>query len=104
MAKWHSLVDASTPIPFKKPCLTGWKLCVLCQMDTKRGLECPARSSKAPIGSGYKSLTEQLIQFEMQGCMPVYMYIKRLDHGDGIEATMMRHHACWHKACCVKFS
>ena len=36
--------------------------------------------------------------------MPVDIDIKRLDDGDGIEATMMRHHACWHKACRVKFS
>ena len=30
--------------------------------------------------------------------------IKRLDDGDGIEATLMRHSACWHKACRVRFS
>ena len=104
MAKRHSLVDASTPMPFKKPCITDWKLCVLCQKDTKAGLECPARSSKAPVGSGYKSLAEHLIQFQMHGCMPLDLDIKRLDDGDGIEATMMNHHACWHKACRVKFS
>ena len=86
MAKWHSLVDASTPMPLKKPCITDWRFCVLCQKNTKAGLECPARSSKAPIGSGY---------------MPLDIDIERLD---GIEATMMKHHACWHKACRVKFT
>ena len=49
---------------------------------------------KAPIGSGYKSLAEHLIQFQMHGCMRLDIDIKRLDNGDGIEATMMRHHAC----------
>ena len=71
---------------------------------TKAGLECPARSSKAPVDSGYKSLAENLIQFQMHGCMSPDLDIKRLDDGDGIEATMMNHHACWHKACRVKFS
>ena len=102
MAKRHSLVDACTPIPFKKPCITDWKLCILCQKDTKTGLECPARSSKAPIGSSYKSLVEHLIQFHMHGCLPLDIDIKRLDDGDGIEDTMMRHRTCWHIACRVK--
>ena len=102
MAKCHSLVDNSTSIPSKKPCLIDWKLCGFCQKDT--GLECPARFFKAPIGSGYKSLAEHLVQFQMHDCIPLDIDIKRLDDGDGIEATMMRHSACWHIACEVKFS
>ncbi len=102
MAKRHSLVDASTPIYGFQETLHH-RLEALCSLS-KGGLECPARSSKAPIGIGYKSLAEHLIQFQMYGCMPLDIDIKRLDDGDGIEATMMRHHACWHKACRVKFS
>lgn len=30
--------------------------------------------------------------------------IERLDDGDGIEATMMKHHASWHKTCRLKFN
>ena len=30
--------------------------------------------------------------------------IERLDDGDGLEATMMRHHASWHKSCRLKFN
>ena len=41
---------------------------------------------------------------QMHDCMPLDLNIRRLDDGDGIEATMMRHNACWHKACRVKFS
>ena len=29
--------------------------------------------------------------------MPIDVDIKQLDDGDGIEATLMRHHAGWHK-------
>ena len=40
----------------------------------------------------------------MHDCMPLDLNIRRLDDGDGIEATIMRHNACWHKACRVKFN
>ncbi len=36
--------------------------------------------------------------------MPLDIYIKRLDDGDGIKTTLIRHSASWHKACRVKFS
>jgi len=36
--------------------------------------------------------------------MPLEIDINRLDDGDGIKATLMKHSACWHKACRVKFS
>ena len=55
------------------------------------------RSIKAPIGSGYKSLADHLVQFQIHDCMPLDIDIKKLDDGDGIEATMMRHSACWSK-------
>ena len=34
--------------------------------------------------------------------MPLNVDIKQLDDGDGNEATLMRHHAGWHKTCCIK--
>ena len=68
MAKNYTLIDATTPTPCtctpKKPCITNWNLCVLCQEDTKEALECPARSTKAPVGCGYKSLAEHLVKFQ----------------------------------------
>ena len=36
--------------------------------------------------------------------MPTNITIERLDDGDGLEATMMRHHARWHKSCHLKFN
>ena len=104
MANCHSLVDNSTSIHSKKPCLIDWKLCTFCQNDTKEGFECSAGNLKSPIGSGYKSLAEHLVQFQMHDYMPLDIDIKRLHDRDGIEATMMRHSASWHKVCQVKFS
>ena len=103
MAKRHVLVDVVTPTS-KKHCVINWELCVLCQEDTKATLECPAKSTKAPIGSGYKSLAEHLIQFQSIGHMPMDIDIETLDDGDGIDATMMRHKASWHKTCRLKFN
>ena len=54
-------------------------------------------SSQIPQGSGYKLLTEHIVQFQMHDCMPLDLDIKRLDDGDGMEATMTRHNACWLK-------
>ena len=36
--------------------------------------------------------------------MPIDVDIKQPDDGDGIEATLMRHHAGWHKTCHLKFN
>lgn len=71
-------------------------------------MQCPARSSKAPIGSGYTciytSLAQHLLQFKAHGCMAIDVDIERLDEGDGLEATMRRHRAGWHKTCRLKFN
>ena len=49
---------------------------------------------KASVGSGYKTLADQLTNISH---MPIDVDIKQLDDGDGIEATLMRHHTGWHK-------
>ena len=33
-----------------------------------------------------------------------HLHPRRLDDGDGIEDTMMKHQASWHKTCRLKFS
>ena len=97
------MIHAGTPAP-KQACTTNWAICVLCQQVTQEALQCPARSSKAPIGSGYTSLAQHLLQFKAHGHMPMNVDVERLDDGDGLEATMRRHHASWHKTCRLKFN
>ena len=36
--------------------------------------------------------------------LPIDVDIKQLDDGDGTKATLMRHHAGWHKTCHLKFN
>ena len=76
MSKRHVVIHASTPAP-KQACTTNWAICVLCQQVTREALQCPARSSKAPIGSGYTSLAQHLLRFKALGHVP--MDIERLD-------------------------
>ena len=71
----------------KRPHITNWKLCVLCQVDTKAPLECLARSMRSACGSGYTSLAEHLKQFKLLGHMPVDIDINRLDDGGYIDET-----------------
>ena len=70
MAKSYALIDASIPT-CKGPCITSLKLCVLCQLDTKAPLECPARSMRSTYGNGYASLVEHLMQLKLFGHMSV---------------------------------
>ncbi len=102
MAKRHILVDTPSAKRQKAARTTNWELCILCQEDTGAALECPINSRRAPIGSGYVSLATHLTKFSELGQVPMNIDIARLDDGDGIEATLMRHSAQWHKACCLR--
>ena len=60
--KRHALVNlalSSTPKHSKATSAINWKLRVLCQTETDETLQCLARSSKLPVGSGYMSLAEK---------------------------------------------
>ena len=87
MPKRHLLIDVSMSPPkqAKQGDPINWEICVLCQSDNGDVLQCPAKSTKAAIGSGYKSLAGQ---------MPVELDINRLDEGNGREATLIAHRAC----------
>ncbi|MGH0137981.1 UNVERIFIED_CONTAM: hypothetical protein FKN15_068919 [Acipenser sinensis] len=106
MAKRHILVDPTTPKPkHPKPAgTTNWELCVLCQKEAGEAVQCPAKSTKAPIDSTYKSLAGHLSQFQELGHMPMDIDPERLNDGDGMEATMMTDLAGWHKTCRLKFN
>ena len=97
MSKRHVVIHASTSAP-TQACTINWAICVLYQQVTQ--------SRKAPIGSGYTSLSllQLLLQFKAHGHMPMDVDLERLDEGDGLEATMRRHHAIWLKTCHLKFN
>ena len=103
MSKRHFLDDSYQPCSSKqrKPSPnTNWEICALCQTS----LQCPAKSSKPPIGKRYVSLVENLIEFQSLGCMPLDLSLERLDNGHGLEATLKVNSAKWHKTCRLKFN
>ena len=107
MSKRHILVDTASPCMPKQPktpTATNWGLCALCQTDTNEPLQCPARTTKPPIGRGYVTLAENLLQFQELGHMPMHLDLGRLDSGGGLEATLVANSAKWHKTCRLKFN
>ena len=103
--KRHALVNpalSSTPKQPKTTSAINWELCVLCQTETDETLQCPARSSKLPVGSAYMSLAENLNQFKDLGIVPMNLDVEKLDEEIGIQETLMIHSAKWHKTCCLK--
>lgn len=72
--KHHILMDPTQPSTSKRskpPPSTNWDICVLCQVVTDESLQCPLRSTKQPVGSGYASLAEDLLQFQTLQHMPM---------------------------------
>ena len=105
--KQHVLVDpalTSTPNQPKSSYAINWELCVLCQTATDDALQCPARSSKPPVGSGYISLAENLNQFKDLGSVPMDLDHQILDEGTGIQEILMKYSAKFHKTCRLKFN
>ena len=105
MPKRHMLMNPTEPSlkRSKPPTITDWDMCVLCQIATYESLQCPLRSTKQPVGSGYASLVEYLIRFQTLQRMPMDISMERMNDGDGIESTHT-HAAAWHKKCRLKFN
>ena len=107
MPKRHFLMDPTQPSKSKQskpPPSTNWDICVLCQVVTHESLQCPLRSTKQPVDSGYASLAEDLLRFHTLQHMPMDLHLERLDDGNGIESTLKAHGAEWHKKCRLKFN
>ena len=107
MMKLHALVNPALSFAPKQPKPTSavnWELCFLCQTETDEKLQCPARSLKLPVGSGYMSLAENLNQFKDLGIVSMDLDVEKLDEGIGIQETLMIHSAKWHKTRSLKFN
>ena len=83
---------------------TDWSLCILCQESKSEALQCPADSKRSDVGAGYKTLAENIQEFNELGCMPIQISLSRLNEGDGMENTFLRCKARWHKSCHLLFN
>ena len=75
---------------------------MLCQIGTDESLQCPLRSTRQHVGSGYVTLVEYLIRFQTVQRMPMDISMERLNDGDGIESTLKTHVVEWHNKCRLK--
>ncbi|KAG0715277.1 hypothetical protein GWK47_001346 [Chionoecetes opilio] len=99
MAKVYKVVDPLQPGTSTQGLETDWSKCFLCQEDTSEVLHCPAESTHATQGAGYKTIAELLVGIDRIGCLPTSINLSRLDDGNGIEETLQRHKAKWHDSC-----
>ena len=51
------------------------------------------------MGSGYSTLAVNLLKFQDLGAVPIGVPLANLDDGSGIESTLRKNEACWHKSC-----
>ena len=82
-----------------QPVSIDWKLCVLCQERKEESLQCPANSKKTDLGAGYKTLAENLLLFNELGMVPFAINLEQLNDGSGVENTLLKNKASWHKSC-----
>ena len=79
-------------------CLIDWKKCLFCQ-DNSGTLQCPALSKRKDNGAGYRTLIEDLCEFDKLGQLPLQFSLERLGDGAGAVETLCTNTACWHKSC-----
>ena len=99
MAKVYKIVDLLQPGTSKQHPETDWTKCVLCQEESLEVLRCPAKSKCITQESGYKTITELLVGFGRNDCLPPSINLSRLDDGSGIAETLKRYEAKWHDSC-----
>ena len=105
MAKRYVLIDPAEKYGpdskySKSSVVTDYDMCSLCQKNTCEKLQCPAKWQ----GVGYKSLADDICEFEKLGKIPMKLDISRLNDGSGIESTLRKNKASWHKSCRANFN
>ena len=71
-----------------------WQKCVLCQSTGNEPLQYPSNSKRPDVGSGYKSLAENLQKFYDLRPDLLDVDLKLLDEGSGIEDCLRKNNAC----------
>ena len=86
--------------------ITDWTVCCLCRIVTPESMQCSSESkpTNVNVSQGYSTVATKLIRFNELQALTLPIDIRRLDEGKGIEATMLKHLAKWHKSCKGKFN
>lgn len=83
-----------------------WTKCIICQEESNESLRCPTGSSNtSTAGAGYKSLAENIQNFNKIGALPKSLKVfKLLNEGQDIEVTFRNNEAKWHDSCRLKYN
>lgn len=81
-----------------------WFKCIFCQTDSLDTLQCPASARQNDTSAGYKTLSENLEQFNEINSLPSWLDLNKLNDGSGIQNTLIKSNAKWHKKCRLKFN
>ncbi len=98
------LFDPSSPGPSTEMLAytpTDWNLCCLCQNVSEEALKNPSKNANLTKDSrdSYRKVAENLLKFESLGLVPMDIHLARLNDGTGIEQTLVKNEAKWHKSC-----
>ena len=85
---------------------TDWNRCLLCQEVTSEFLWCPTQSKCLDVGAGkgYSTLSLNITRFSELNELPMPIDLRRLNEGNGVEATLRKNKAKWYKFCHSKFN
>ena len=78
---------------------TDWSKCLLCQEVTSE-----VKCLDVGAGKGYSTLSLNITCFSELNELPMPIDLRHLDEGNGVEATLRKNKAKWHKFCHSKFN
>ena len=95
----------STSNPLSCAPETDWRKCCLCQTDKKEELKSPpTHYACSPENDGYSMIATNVPLFQAINQQPIRLDMSRLDDGGGIEETLRRNNAKYHRSCRLMFS
>eukprot|EP00918_Siedleckia_nematoides_P076078 GHVU01166423.1.p1 GENE.GHVU01166423.1~~GHVU01166423.1.p1 ORF type:complete len:146 (-),score=20.78 GHVU01166423.1:1358-1795(-) len=83
---------------------TDWRKCCLCQEDKDDDDLISPPTRYTPIHDGYNMIATNIPLFHALHEMPIVLDPARLDEGEGIEQTMRKNKAQYHRSCRVMFN
>ena len=77
-----------------------WNRCVICQTEKTEKLLCPNNSNQCDKHVGYKSLAEDLLNFDSIGMLPYGIKLNSLrNEGQPLLVSFIENSAKFHKTC-----
>ncbi len=82
---------------------TNWSKCCLCQQEKKEDLKAPQDNPTNRKNDGYVSLATNIPLFHEFHALPIKLDPRRLNEGNGMEETLRRNNAQYHRSCSLLF-